>query len=943
MRPRQATTAVIAFASVLAAFALLDHPHPVRSAAPPVTDFTNFESDPVHPIALSPNGQRLFALNVPDARLEVYDVTPEGLSLVDEIPVGLEPVSVAARTDNEVWVVNHLSDDISIVDVAAGNVVRTLRVGDEPTDVVFAKTSLVPGAPRQAFVCLSAEDRVKVFDPVTLAQVGAPIALFSDDPRALALSPDTTKVYAAAFESGNKTTIVRFQDVTAGGGPPAPSPPMRSDLPAAPDVGLIVRHDGTHWVDELGRNWDARVPYTLADKDVFVIDAATRTITREITGVGTLLFNLAPNPVSGKLFVTNTEAMNATRFEPNLRGSFVRNRVSIVDPATGVVTPVHLNGHINYATSPGSPSEIALSLAQPTDVRFTPNGTKAYVAALGSNKLGVLDGATAAVTGRVTVGQGPVGLAMAPDGARVYALNRFDNSISIVTTANDQVLATVALGFDPTPSTIKNGRPFLYDAAATSGHGDASCASCHAFSNFDNIAWDLGNPQGNYQNPPPNQVAGAFLQGFHPMKGPMTTQTLRGLGDIGLMHWRADRAGFLAFNGAFVGLMGRADSLSAGDMQSYADFIATVRFGPNPNRLLDRSLPNPPSGPSAARGENEYMNVTHDGPFTCNNCHLVPTGTNNQVINNEALLESQDIKVPQLRNEYEKNHMSRAPGSVNRAGYGFTHDGAFDNLVNFLNLPVFNFPGGNPQRADVEAFLLAFDTGTAPAVGRRITLGTANRDLSATTSLLDTLYARAAASDCDLVVLGKSGGLRRGWLYAPASGDFGSDRVAEARLSKAALRALAADGSELTWFGVPPASGLRMALDRDRDGYLDRDELDAGSNPANPQSTPPLVDAGPGPGSTAHVAFAGGAPNPFRAGSTTSLRFTLPRAGDAKLEVFDLAGRRVAVVLDRRLPAGPVEATWDGADASGRQVAAGVYFYRLSALGERITRKGIRD
>ncbi|MEP7028941.1 MAG: FlgD immunoglobulin-like domain containing protein, partial [Candidatus Eisenbacteria bacterium] len=823
-----------------------------------------------------------------------------------------------------------------------GNVVRTLRVGDEPTDVVFAKTSSAPNAARVAFVCLSAEDRLKAFDPVTLAPIGAPIALFSEDPRALALSPDTTQVYAAAFESGNKTTVVRFQDVRDGMGAPPPIPAMRGDLPVPPNVALIVRHDGVHWVDELGRNWDASVPYTLPDKDVFVINGGTRAITREVTGVGTLLFNLAANPVSGKLFVTNTEAMNATRFEPNLRGSFVRNRVSIVDPATGAVTPVHLNGHINYASSPGSPSEIALSLAQPTDLRFTPNGAKAYVAALGSNKLGVLDGATAVVIGRIAVGQGPAGLAMAPDGARVYALNRFDNSISIVSTATDQVLATVPIGFDPTPASIRNGRPFLYDAAATSGHGDASCASCHAFANFDNLAWDLGDPQGNYQDPPPNQVAGAFLQGFHPMKGPMTTQTLRGLSDIGLMHWRADRSGLLAFNGAFVSLMGRTDSLSAGDMQAYADFITTVRYGPNPNRQLDRSLPDPPTGPSARRGENEYMNVNHDGPFTCNTCHLVPTGTNDQVLNNEALLESQDIKVPQLRNSYEKNHMSRAPGSVNRAGYGFTHDGAFDNLVNFLNLPVFQFPGGNPQRADVEAFLLAFDTGTAPAVGRRITLYSGNRDLAGTTSLLDTLYARAAAGDCDLVVLGKSGGQQRGWLYSPVAGDFRPDRGSEPRISKVALRALAGDGSELTWFGVPSASGARMALDRDRDGFFNRDELDAGSDPGDPLSTPAVAGVEsviPG----ARVAFSGGAPNPFRAGGTTTLRFALAQSADVRLEVFDAAGRRVVTLLDRGLAAGPGEATWDGADARGRQVAPGVYFYRLSALGERITTKGIRD
>ncbi len=46
------------------------------------------------------------------------------------MPVGLEPVALAARTDTEVWVVNHLYDSVSIVDVGATppRVVRTLPV-----------------------------------------------------------------------------------------------------------------------------------------------------------------------------------------------------------------------------------------------------------------------------------------------------------------------------------------------------------------------------------------------------------------------------------------------------------------------------------------------------------------------------------------------------------------------------------------------------------------------------------------------------------------------------------------------------------------------------------------------------------------------------------------------------------------------------------------------
>src|SRR5688500_8737955 len=93
--------------------------------------FTTFETGQVRPLALSPNGTRLFALNTPDNRLEIFTVGSGGIAWRASVPVGLEPIALAARSDSEVWVVNHLSDSISIVDVAATppRVKRTLLVG----------------------------------------------------------------------------------------------------------------------------------------------------------------------------------------------------------------------------------------------------------------------------------------------------------------------------------------------------------------------------------------------------------------------------------------------------------------------------------------------------------------------------------------------------------------------------------------------------------------------------------------------------------------------------------------------------------------------------------------------------------------------------------------------------------------------------------------------
>src|SRR5205085_8832341 len=139
-----------------------------RSGSPPPSvvaetqpsDFKNIESPQVHPLALTPDGTRLLAVNTPDHRLSVFELVDEMPKLIAESPIGLEPVSVMARNDHEAWVTNWLSDSVSIVNLTTGNVVRTVDVGDEPTDVVFA------GGERQmAFVCVSGLHQIKVFDP----------------------------------------------------------------------------------------------------------------------------------------------------------------------------------------------------------------------------------------------------------------------------------------------------------------------------------------------------------------------------------------------------------------------------------------------------------------------------------------------------------------------------------------------------------------------------------------------------------------------------------------------------------------------------------------------------------------------------------------------------------------------------------------------------------
>src|SRR4051812_39634437 len=259
-----------------------------------------FESGPVRPLAVSSDGARVFVANTSNGSLDLLRVTPGGLVADGSVKVGIDPVAVAVRSDGEVWVVNHVSDSVSIVDVAQAppRVVRTLLVGDEPGDIVFAGAGRafiatahrgqqrsspdlagVPGAgdPQLTTAGIGRAD-VWVFDPANLGTAlgGRPLAivtLFGDTPRGLAVSPDGATVYAAIFHSGNQTTPVSAALPCAGrvdGTTPCPAPggetvPGSQLGPAtnhagiaAPKVGLIVQQDAAGaWRDAHTRDWSA--------------------------------------------------------------------------------------------------------------------------------------------------------------------------------------------------------------------------------------------------------------------------------------------------------------------------------------------------------------------------------------------------------------------------------------------------------------------------------------------------------------------------------------------------------------------------------------------------------------------------------------------------------------------------------------------------------------
>jgi YVTN family beta-propeller protein len=589
------------------------------------------------------------------------------------VQVGFDPVSVRFRSDSELWVVNHISDSISIVDVVTRRVKASIATADEPFDVVFANG--------KAFVSCSQANRIQVFDVAQPQLPPISIAIAGEDPRALAVSPDQRFVYAAIFESGNATTVlsgglamreagipnvVSHASGPYGGQNPPPNagstfnPPMHANAPAAPPVGLIVRkHADQRWRDVNQRDWTAwvsgpqaslsgrRSGWDLLDHDIAVIDTQSLSVRYE-SGLMTMAMALAVNPATRTLHLVGTEALNEIRFEPNLNGRFLRTQIAslpLVRNADAPATRIQdLNPHLNYS-GPRVPEAMRkLSSADPRGMIWQQDGQRGFVSGMGSNNVIVISPQGERLA-TIPVGEGPTGLALNEAQQRLYVWNHFSVTLSVIDTATLREIDRKIV-FNPLPRGVRAGRQYLYDSHKTSGTGHLACASCHVDARMDKLAWDLGDP---------SKMPAAFDQlcatslvrrceDFHAMKGPMATQTMQDIIGHEPHHWRGDRTGIRAFNPTYEELLGDDERLEEADMQQLSSFLSSVRFPPNPFRNFDNSLPDRlelpgqttsgrfamaglalPAG-NAKRGLDLYTKNLLDSPFQCSSCHTLPTG-----------------------------------------------------------------------------------------------------------------------------------------------------------------------------------------------------------------------------------------------------------------------------------------------------------------------------
>ena len=481
--------------------------------------FAENETKQGHPLLLSPHsdpisyyGGHVFVVNTQSDTLDI--INAELNQIISRIATGIDPVSVEVRPDGkEVWVSNHISDSISVIDndpkspsyhtivatIQAMDLEKKATRFDEPVDIAFANND-------KAYVALSSTNEIAVID-VKKRKVTKKIKITAQEPRAIKVKND--KLYVIPFESNNRTQL-------SGG------------VGKSHD-GDLVTFDARKLAsafDSVGFTVDVIKHPQVPDKDLFIFDTVSERSLKIINSLGTNLFGIDVSN-DGEVFIAQTDAQNHVNGRAGTKKHGLEQLMN--RPYLNQITKVSSEGvsqFINLNPLPPEQPNRKKAIATPFAIKASSNGRVIYCTAAGSDDFFAIDSMNSELLAKVKVGSVPRGIAFqkSKDGKEkvAWVFNAVSNSVTKVDVSKTnqwKSLETIQLD-DPTLGLYKEGR-IAFNTSRASSNGTFSCASCHADGNTDQLLWVLETPH---------------LVGADQIE-PRLSQTLRGLRGTAPYHW----------------------------------------------------------------------------------------------------------------------------------------------------------------------------------------------------------------------------------------------------------------------------------------------------------------------------------------------------------------------------------------------------------------------
>jgi YVTN family beta-propeller protein len=391
----------------------------------------------------------------------------------------LSPLEVAVSLDGRLlYVVCQDTDELRVVELATAKVLKAIPVGRVPRGIALSPDG------RSVYVTNSWADNVSVIDTKTLAVVKTLPTGF--EPTGVALDSKANTLYVANRLSNDVSVIdlksgEESKRLLAGKG--------ASYLSSSPDGKLIYC---THIYANAGAF------RSQPQSEITVIDTASQTVVeRKVLHNVAGVFHLA-NSNDGRLsVVAQLRPKNLLPLAHVEHGWVFGDSLTLFGPDVPGMVQIPLD-------------ELDRYFALPWGIAITPDKSKIFLTTAGAQSVTVIDvsnllktvrtrrqpfvndlsASAEYVSSRIPVGHNPRGVALSPDGKRLYVANRLDDTISVIDTAAEKLVSTIDLGGPKEVNALRRGERLFY-TAEFAFQGGFGCSNCHIDSTIDGLEWDL--------------------------------------------------------------------------------------------------------------------------------------------------------------------------------------------------------------------------------------------------------------------------------------------------------------------------------------------------------------------------------------------------------------------------------------------------------------------
>lgn len=530
-------------------------------------------------MAFSPDGHSLYVVCQDSDEVRVVD--PASAKVVGSIHVGHLPRGIALSPDGgRLYVTNASSDSVSVIDTSSREVVQTLPTGFEPAGVVLDKSGAT------LYVANRLSSDISVIDLSSGVEIKRLLA--GRGASYLALSPDGKWIYCTHIY---------------------PNPgAFRSE------------------------------PYS----EITIIDTSTRKVVdrKELHNVAGM-FHVAASADGKLVAVAQLRPKNLIPLAHVEHGAVFGDSLTLFGDDIGGTVQIPID-------------ELDRYYALPWGVAITPDKSKIFLTTAGSQSVTAIDipqllktvrtrrqsfandlsASAEYVTARIPVGHNPRGVALSPDGKRLYVANRLDDTLSVIDIETQKVISTIDLGGPRNVDALRRGERLFY-TAEFSFQGQFGCSNCHLDATIDGLQWDL-EPDGFGKDIVDNRSL-ENLAGTEPFK------------------WNGGNADMPTECGPRTEkFFFRSQSFTQQQLTDLVTFVYSLPYRPNRYRLANGELtPDQERGKAIFERTTTKKGVVIAEGNQCTYCHSGPKYTNQKLVDvGTAKLTDRSpvIDVPQLPN-----------------------------------------------------------------------------------------------------------------------------------------------------------------------------------------------------------------------------------------------------------------------------------------------------